>query len=116
VLAKIDLDNVLPNIKAPTLVMTSDRSVLQSVETVLRYQPRIPNSRLLVLTSDAYHIAVANADECVRNTLAFIRQAHPPPPPDGSPPFPARHTEDRDVKASRFSPSMAAASAASFPR
>jgi 3-oxoadipate enol-lactonase len=78
VLAKIDLDNVLPNIKAPTLVMTSDRSVLQSVETVLRYQPRIPNSRLLVLTSDAYHIAVANADECVRNTLAFIRQAHPP--------------------------------------
>jgi pimeloyl-ACP methyl ester carboxylesterase len=73
VLAKINLDDVLPRIQAPTLVITSDRSALQSVETVLRYQPKIPNSRLLVLTSDAYHVAVANADECVRNTLAFIR-------------------------------------------
>jgi hypothetical protein len=45
---------------------------LQSVDTVLRYQPKIPNSRLLVLTSDAYHVAVANADECVTNVLAFI--------------------------------------------
>jgi 3-oxoadipate enol-lactonase len=78
VLAKIDLDGVLPRIAAPTLVITSDRSALQSVETVLRYQPRIRNSRLLVLTSDAYHVAVANADECVRNTLAFIRETRPP--------------------------------------
>jgi 3-oxoadipate enol-lactonase len=75
VLAKINVDSVLPRIKAPTLVITSDRSALQSVETVLRYQPKIPNSRLLVLTSDAYHIAVANAEECVTNTLAFIRDA-----------------------------------------
>ncbi len=77
-LAKINLDNVLPRIKAPTLVITSDRSALQSVETVLRYQPKIPNSRLLVLTSDAYHVAVANADECVTNTLSFIRDATKP--------------------------------------
>jgi pimeloyl-ACP methyl ester carboxylesterase len=76
VLAKINLDGVLPRITAPTLVITSDRSALQSVETVLRYQPKIPNSRLLVLTSDAYHVAVANADECVRNTLAFIRETN----------------------------------------
>jgi pimeloyl-ACP methyl ester carboxylesterase len=78
VLAKINLDYVLPRIKAPTLVITSDRSALQSVETVLRYQPKIPNSRLLVLTSDAYHVAVANADECVTNTLSFIRDATKP--------------------------------------
>src|SRR5271165_220672 len=77
VLAKINLDDVLPRIQAPTLVITSDRSALQSVETVLRYQPKIPNSRLLVLTSDAYHVAVANADECVRNALAFIRETKP---------------------------------------
>jgi pimeloyl-ACP methyl ester carboxylesterase len=77
VLSKINLDDVLPKITAPTLVITSDRSALQSVEMVIRYQPKIPNSRLLVLTSDAYHVAVANADECVRNTLAFIRESHP---------------------------------------
>jgi hypothetical protein len=26
------------------------------------------------LNSDAYHIAVANADECASNVLAFIRE------------------------------------------
>ena len=76
VLAGIRLDDLLPRIAAPTLVITSDRGVLQSLQTVLRYQPKIPNSRLLVLTSDAFHVAVANADECVTNALAFIRETH----------------------------------------
>jgi pimeloyl-ACP methyl ester carboxylesterase len=74
-LSVVNLDDLLPRITARTLIITSDRSALQSVETVLRYQPKIPNSRLLVLTSDAYHVAVANADECVSNVLAFIREA-----------------------------------------
>jgi len=73
-MSNFNLENLLPRISAPTLVITSDRSKLQSVETVLRYQPKIPHSRLLVLTSDAYHVAVANADECVTNVLAFIRE------------------------------------------
>jgi 3-oxoadipate enol-lactonase len=72
-LSVVNLDDLLPRITARTLIITSDRSALQSVETVLRYQPKIPNSRLLVLTSDAYHVAVANADECVSNVLAFIQ-------------------------------------------
>ena len=42
------------------------------------YQPKIPHSRLLVLTSDAYHVAVAKADECVTNVLAFIRETKQP--------------------------------------
>ena len=71
-LSVVNLDNLLPRITARTLIITSDHSALQSVETVLRYQPKIPNSRLLVLTSDAYHVAVANAEECVSNVLAFI--------------------------------------------
>jgi pimeloyl-ACP methyl ester carboxylesterase len=74
-LSAFNLDSLLPRITARTLIITSDRSALQSVETVLRYQPKIPNSRLLVLTSDAYHVAVANADECVTNVLAFIQEA-----------------------------------------
>jgi len=67
-----NVESLLPKITARTLIITSDRSSLQSVDTVLRYQPKIPNSRLLVLTSDAYHVAVANADECAANVLAFI--------------------------------------------
>ncbi|MBZ5641790.1 MAG: alpha/beta hydrolase [Acidobacteriia bacterium] len=74
-LAAINVEDLLPRISARTLIITSDQSALQTVETVLRYQPKIPNSRLLVLTSDAYHVAVANAEECVTNVLAFYQQA-----------------------------------------
>jgi 3-oxoadipate enol-lactonase len=69
----LNMESVLPRIAAPTLVITSDRSALQSVETVLRYQQKIPNSRLLVLPSDAYHLAVIKPDECVSNVLSFIK-------------------------------------------
>ncbi len=75
-LSKFDLarDGTLQRIAAPTLVITADRSALQSVEKVRQYQLLIPNSRLVVLRSDAYHIAAANADECVTNVLAFIKE------------------------------------------
>ena len=75
-LSKFDLarDGVLQRIAAPTLVITADRSALQSVEKVRQYQLLIPKSRLAVLNSDAYHIAAANADECVSTVLAFIKE------------------------------------------
>lgn len=47
---------------------------LRSLEKVRQYQRQIPNSRLVVLNSDAYHIAAANPDECVTNVLAFIHE------------------------------------------
>jgi pimeloyl-ACP methyl ester carboxylesterase len=68
-------DGVLQRIKAPTLLMTADRGQAQSVEQARQYQTLIPNARLVVLRSDAYHIAAANADECVTNVLAFIKEA-----------------------------------------
>jgi 3-oxoadipate enol-lactonase len=74
VMSAINMETVLPRIIAPTLVITVDQSGLQSVEKVLHYQQKIPNSRLLVLPSDAYHVAVMKADECVTNVLSFIRE------------------------------------------
>jgi 3-oxoadipate enol-lactonase len=68
-------DGTLQRIKAPTLLMTADRGQLQSVEKAREYQTLIPNSRLVVLRSDGYHIAASNADECVTNVLAFIKEA-----------------------------------------
>jgi len=68
-------DGVLQRIKAPTLLMTADRGQSQSVEKARQYQTLIPNSRLVVLQSDGYHIAASNADECVTNVLAFIKKA-----------------------------------------
>ena len=80
-LAKFDLarDGTLHRIKSPTLIITADRSALQSVEKVKQYQALIPNSRLVVLYSDAYHLAVANPDDCVSNVLSFIKDAHAKP-------------------------------------
>jgi 3-oxoadipate enol-lactonase len=68
-------DGVLQRIKAPTLLMTADRGQAQSVEKARQYQTLIPNSRLVVMRSDGYHIAASNADECVANVLSFIKEA-----------------------------------------
>ena len=75
-LSNFDLakEGVLQRITAPTLVITADRSKMNSVEKARAYQVLIPNSRLVVIRSDAYHIAAANADECVTHTLAFLKE------------------------------------------
>lgn len=75
-LSNFDLakEGVLQRIKAPTMVITADRSKMNSVEKARAYQAQIPNSRLVVIRSDAYHIAAANAEECVTHTLAFLNE------------------------------------------
>src|ERR1700732_1377873 len=75
-LSNFDLvkEGVLQRIAAPALVITADRSKMNSVEKVRAYQVQIPNSRLVVIRSDAYHIAAANADECLTQTLAFLNE------------------------------------------
>lgn len=75
-MSKFDLakEGVLQRITAPTLVITADRTKMHSVEEARAYQVQIPNSRLVVIRSDAYHIAAANADECVSHTLAFLKE------------------------------------------
>jgi len=68
----MDITAMLSEIKAPTLIITSDGSTLASVETVRDWQKRIPNSHLLVLPSSAYHLAAAMPEECAEATLRFI--------------------------------------------
>jgi pimeloyl-ACP methyl ester carboxylesterase len=67
-------EGVLQRITAPTLVITGDRSKMHSVEKARTQQTQIPNSRLVVIRSDAYHIAAANAQECLTHTLAFLKE------------------------------------------
>jgi 3-oxoadipate enol-lactonase len=76
--AVLNMEAVLPRIAAPTLVISSDHSALQPVETVLQYQKRIANSRLVILSSDGYHLAVIKPDDCVSNVLAFIQETERP--------------------------------------
>lgn len=70
----LERDGVLQRIASPALILTADRSALQSVEKVRKYQRAIPNSRLAVLRSDAYHLAVAQPEECLAAVLPFIRE------------------------------------------
>lgn len=70
--ATMDITDLLPSIQAPTLIITSDRSALASVETVRGWQTRIPNSRLMVMPSAAYHLAAAMPKECAEATVKFI--------------------------------------------
>lgn len=69
---ELDLEPELGQITAPTLVLTTVESGLQTVETVRRYTARIPNSRMEVLDGDCYHVAAAKPDECAARVMAFI--------------------------------------------
>lgn len=70
----LDISAALPRIQAPTLVVTTQKSALASVEVVREWQEQIPNSELLVMPGDSYHIAAAKPDECARRVLAFINR------------------------------------------
>jgi pimeloyl-ACP methyl ester carboxylesterase len=71
----MDLESELPRITAPTLIVTTQESGLQSVEAVERYARRIPVSRVIVLPGDSYHIAAVEPDLCARHALEFMQQA-----------------------------------------
>jgi pimeloyl-ACP methyl ester carboxylesterase len=68
----LDISAALPRITAPTLVITTEASALASVEVVREWQSSIPNSELLVLPGDSYHVAAAEPDICAERVLEFI--------------------------------------------
>jgi 3-oxoadipate enol-lactonase len=75
--ARIDmtLEAGLARITAPTLIVTTTESGLQSVEAVERYARNFPDARVLVLPGDSYHIAAVEPELCARHALDFIDAA-----------------------------------------
>ena len=71
-LVKMDLDDRLPLIAAPTLIVTTQESGLQTVEAVNRYAARIPDARVIVLDGDSYHIAAVEPQLCASHAREFI--------------------------------------------
>ncbi len=71
----MELEPKLARITAPTLIVTTQESGLQSVEAVERYARRIPDARVLVLPGDSYHIAAVEPELCARHALEFMAQA-----------------------------------------
>ena len=70
-----DISTFIPEIKCPTLVITTEGSGLASIEENRAWQEQIPNSRLLVLPGESYHVALTDPDACVKATLDFMREA-----------------------------------------
>jgi 3-oxoadipate enol-lactonase len=71
-IACADIRADLPKITCPTLVITTDGSGLASVDETRAWQQQIPNSGLLVLPGNSYHVAASHAERCAQATLDFI--------------------------------------------
>ncbi len=75
--ARIDmeLEAGLARITAPTLIVTTQESGLQSVAAVERHARRIPNARVVVLPGDSFHIAAVEPELCAQHALRFMEAA-----------------------------------------
>ncbi len=73
---EMDISGDLPRIQCPTLVISTEGSALGSAAATRAWQQMIPNSRLLVLPGDSYHVAASDADRCALETLNFLRSAN----------------------------------------
>src|SRR5205085_11501327 len=74
-LSKMNLDDRLPLITAPTLIVTTQESGLQTVEAVNQYAARIPDARVIVIDGDSYHIAAVEPELCAGHALRFMAEA-----------------------------------------
>src|SRR5437667_94950 len=71
----MELEERLARIIAPTLIVTTQESGLQSVEAVERSARRIPHSQVIVLPGDSYHIAAVEPELCAQHALRFMQEA-----------------------------------------
>jgi len=71
-IACADIRADVPKIACPTLVITTEKSGLATVEETRAWQSQIPNSELLVLPGDSYHVATTHAEQAAEATLAFL--------------------------------------------
>jgi len=76
-IACVDIRADVPNITRPTLVITTEGSGLASVDETRAWQQTIPDSELLVLPGDSYHVAASHAAQCAQATLEFIERREP---------------------------------------
>ncbi len=61
-IACADIRADLPKIACPTLVVTTEESGLASVDETRAWQQQIPDSELVVLQGNSYHVAATHAD------------------------------------------------------
>jgi 3-oxoadipate enol-lactonase len=73
----IDVTADLPQVRCPTLVITTSGSGLGSVNAVRTWQQTIPDSRLVELPGDSYHVAASDPDRCAGIVREFLDGVRP---------------------------------------
>jgi 3-oxoadipate enol-lactonase len=73
-IAAVDIRPDVPKIACPTLVITTEGSGLASVAETRAWQEQIPDSELLVLPGNSYHVAASHAAQCAQATRQFIQR------------------------------------------
>jgi pimeloyl-ACP methyl ester carboxylesterase len=73
-IACADIRADVPRIACPTLVVTTEESGLASVDQTRAWQEQIPDSELLVLPGNSYHVAATHADRAADAALDFIER------------------------------------------
>ena len=74
----VDVTPGLSDIRCPTLVVTTTGSALHPPEQLRQWQVKIPDSELLVVPSDSYHVSATAAEICAQAALSFIRRSQSP--------------------------------------
>jgi pimeloyl-ACP methyl ester carboxylesterase len=73
-IAYADISADIPKIACPTLVVTTEESGLASIDENRRWQSRIPDSELLVMPGNSYHVAASDPEACAKAMLDFVER------------------------------------------
>jgi 3-oxoadipate enol-lactonase len=76
-IACADIRADVPKIACPTLVITTEGSGLATVDDTRAWQQTIPDSELLVVPGDSYHVVASDPARCAQATLALIERRDP---------------------------------------
>jgi pimeloyl-ACP methyl ester carboxylesterase len=71
-IACADIRADLPKIICPTLVITTEQSGLGTVAETQDWQRAIPDSELVILSGNSYHVAATHADVAAEATIDFL--------------------------------------------
>ena len=71
---EFDITPMLPEVKAPTLLLSPRSSPHTSLEEQRRMKEAIPNCQQVIFEGAAHSISTDMPDRCARKTLRFVRQ------------------------------------------
>jgi pimeloyl-ACP methyl ester carboxylesterase len=69
----VDVSNLCPRIKIPTLILHPGQSPIAPVEEAQAMYQAIPNSRLVVYEDASHHIFLTRSEDCAREMLRFLQ-------------------------------------------